>query len=287
MTKNGLDAGVFQDTFNFFNSIVNIIEFSFTIKSDTNLIRVYTMISYPGYIKNPSPLLLAYLNNKMETFKFLLEHGAKSEVVINRNSHFTIFTHAVSEYNLECLEIMLRYGTDINEGYKDYSVLACLMHSHKRGDWKPVAKFLTDNGCLLEKKQCTSTLYHFAISSNYNVKEKCRYLKSKGLDINIQDEFGRNVMFYSGVSLLECLLELGVDPKHIDKYGDNCLTCKMRHIPALLYSDEFIRKCEFFIRNGLDINHRNREGESVLSLTQRRFPQHNIIISYLVRNGAT
>ena len=27
MTKNGLDAGVFQDTFNFFNSIVNIIEF--------------------------------------------------------------------------------------------------------------------------------------------------------------------------------------------------------------------------------------------------------------------
>jgi len=130
------------------------------------------------------------------------------------------------------------------------------------------------------------SLLHFVKDGNYNLLE---FLLKKGVSPNLQDEYGKNIIFYFSekveksnteldIKKLTALIELALEAKDStrqkDKDGNNLLTSFLNSLqkPLSQYNQkEFLSKLiAKFIDCGVDINEKNADGNNPILLSVDR-----------------
>ena len=242
--------------------------------------------------KNNCPLLYAYENKQFEAFKLLLEKGAKPNMIIIYNGNAqTIFTHAAKTGNLAVVDLMLDYGVDVNENKPNTALSSIISTTNPSNNWREVADFLIGNGADIHIKTLSRRNLYYDCIYSIQFEEKVKYLHSKGLDINNCDKLGRTVLFCCLYNIdLKIFLELGANPKHLDQYGNTCLTNSLQEkIRLKSYNinnslSKFFNNCDLLFAAGLNINHKNNSGHTALDFA-KRVPE-SPVIEFLISRGA-
>ena len=244
-----------------------------------------------------NPLLLkAFLERDIETFKKLLKEGEKGVVWMYQYNPYTIFTRAAENYDLEILEIMLANGTDVNENINGYTALRQVIGSQSPGDWRTIADFLIDNGANINILETPNkTCLYSASRFSFEREEKWRYLHGKGLDINHKNNNNDTILFcIAGLDHLKILVELGFDITQTDKNGETCIMRSLEYFKQSKFSSDdkiafdkdYAHNIDFALKNGVNINQRNRWGETALSIARAKFEDNTPLIKFLIANGA-
>ena len=112
--------------------------------------------------------------------------------------------------------------------------------------------------------------------------EMAKILIEHGADLNSKDNKGQNILYdalsYGHIDFIEYLLSLKeLDINNIDKENNNIL-----HHAFALSNDEVALK---LIKNGANPNHRNKEGDTYLSIIAQRGIEAFNIIEVALENG--
>ncbi len=198
-----------------------------------------------------------HLNTNSENYLYLAIYNGKTEAalwliekgieidVANKNG-FTPFDIAIeNQYHRVVQVILSKIETDINK--KDIHGRTKLQDSVMLGDHE-MAKILIEHGA----------------------------------DINSKDNKGQNILYdalsYGHIDFIEYLLTLKeLDINNIDKENNNIL-----HHAFALSNDEVALK---LIKNGASPNHRNKEGNTYLSIIAQRGIEAFNIIEVALENG--
>jgi ankyrin repeat protein len=166
------------------------------------------LLEYGAEIDN-GIITRAVINNNVTILPLLLEKCTPDEIKSNSRE----FIHyAVINEHIEALEILLKFGADINYSldsfYSETPIYNAIQYKNDQ-----LAVFLIKNGSDCNKIECGESLFHKAVENG--MMETVDSLLDKGFDINSLDEYGYSPLMIAANTenngLLKLLLDHGAD----------------------------------------------------------------------------
>lgn len=257
----------------------------------------------------------AYKNN-MSIVKYLLDNGAKTDVIDDKGYSLLNFTAVAGVENKKLYDLLIANGADVLKDKTPKGADALLLIIPKLKDFTMV-KYFTNKGLNLNSTDNNGdgAFNYTAQSGN---KEMLELLIKKGLPYKILNKKGGNAMLfatrgsrsgYNTLKFFKYLQNLGINPNITNKEGKTPLH-------NLSYRNTDVATYNYFIDKGVDvnqtdkngntsllnasgrnsleivklltsktkhINHQNKDGKSALTNALRNKPE---IVEFLLNNGA-
>ena len=250
-----------------------------------------------------SPLKVAAENGYVEMAKFLINEGANlnsaddymlyaynnydiTKLLVD-NDVFNLNTNTTREEAIELVKdgkyyeiekLLLSEDSNNIDGYDE------LMNAISKGDMKALEKLVKDDTDLNKQYDKITPL---GLAAARNDKEMVKFLVEKGADINLEDGYGYTpliiAMKYRNIGLAKDIIDLKPDLNAIcicSAIGDTPLTYLVNANKYGGVAD----LCYYMIKNGADINKKNKEGNTPLMIAAASY--NYAIVGVLVNMGA-
>ena len=276
---------------------IEMVKYLISIGQDVN-----AQIFADGFWIN-SPMKVAAQNGNIEIAKLLIDEGANlnssDDYIYNAidygnydiakllidNDVFNLNTNTTKEQAIELAKKQKYYeiekllsSEDSNniDGYDE------LMNAVSKGDMKALEKLIKDDTDLNKQYDNITPLN---LAAARNDKEMVKFLVEKGADINLEDGYGYTPLMkaidYYNIGLAKNIINLKPDLNAIcSATGDTPLTYLVN---AKKYGGG-ADLCYYMIKNGADINKKNKEGNTPLMIAAASYNYG--IVGVLVNMGA-
>ena len=276
---------------------IEMVKYLISIGQDVN-----AQIFADGFWIN-SPMKAAAQNGNIEIAKLLIDEGANlnssDDYIYNAidygnydiakllidNDVFNLNTNTTIEQAIELAKKKKYYemekllsSEDSNniDGYDE------LMNAISKGDMKALEKLIKDDTDLNKEYDNITPL---GLAAARNDKEMVKFLVEKGADINLEDGYGYTPLMkaidYYNVGLAKNIIDLKPDLNAVcSATGDTPLT-------YLVNANKYgggADLCYYMIKNGADINKKNKEGNTSLMIAAASY--NYAIVGVLVNMGA-
>ncbi|MEI0604086.1 ankyrin repeat domain-containing protein [Brachyspira alvinipulli] len=276
---------------------IEMVKYLISIGQDVN-----AQIFADGFWIN-SPMKVAAENGNIEIAKLLIDEGANlnssddyigpaidygnydiAKLLID-NDVFNLNTNTTKEQAIESAKDKKYYeiekllsSEDSNniDGYDE------LMNAVSKGDMKALEKLIKDDTDLNKQYDKITPLN---LAAARNDKEMVKFLVEKGADINLEDGYGYTPLIiaikYRNIGLAKNIIDLKPDLNAIcSATGDTPLTYLVNANKYGGVAD----LCYYMIKNGADINKKNKEGNTPLMIAAASYNYG--IVGVLVNMGA-
>ena len=276
---------------------IEMVKYLISIGQDVNA----QIFADGGWIN--SPMKVAAQNGNIEIAKLLIDEGANlnssDDYIYNAidygnydiakllidNDVFNLNTNTTKEQAIELAKKQKYYeiekllsSEDSNniDGYDE------LMNAVSKGDMKALEKLIKDDTDLNKQYDNITPLN---LAAARNDKEMVKFLVEKGADINLEDGYGYTPLMkaidYYNIGLAKNIIDLKPDLNAIcSATGDTPLT-------YLVNANKYgggADLCYYMIKNGADINKKNKEGNTPLMIAAESYSYG--IVGVLVNMGA-
>jgi len=203
-----------------------------------------------------NPIQTAVYNGLLDIVELLIAHGA--DITVKTDNQCTLLHLAVFNNHLDVAEYLLAREADIDDP-ADNGVTP--LYSATMHGMYEMSKLLLEAGADPNAASDRGFTPLFDISSPEIVRELVKY----GADINKQDYHGESPIFY--VNSLEAFEEMLNSGARLDIVSDDGNTL-LHHAASSIWGiqDDAYRIAELFIERAMDINVRNRKGQTPLKL---------------------
>jgi ankyrin repeat protein len=235
--------------------------------------------------KGYNSLYFATFYSTLEVMKLLLQNS----VNINSpdNNGITPLTKAILEGHLEKTRLLLESGASVN--FKDEDGYTTLHHVVKKGKFEKVyaciellltfgqdksLNIIDVNGCPSSK----TTPLHLAIryfKSNSSSKDLVLLLLKHGANIHARNPLGETPIHKAcqlskegSIEAVQILLDNGASINDIDEKGWSCFMFAACYCLKHKTKEVSLDIMKLLIQKGVNINHRNNNGEDVLDLIE-------------------
>ncbi|PKL38636.1 MAG: hypothetical protein CVV41_22450 [Candidatus Riflebacteria bacterium HGW-Riflebacteria-1] len=206
-----------------------------------------------------TPLFMAIQLNRSDLVKFMLESGANPSIEItNGDSRFvrTIFDVLRHCNNNEIIEVLLKNGADLGS--------ETLMQAAIDSKNIEAIRMLAKNGVSLNTTNSKHYTTPLMTVVTFFDESQVREFVELGVDINILDYFGRNVLAtcvqYNKFELAKFFIEKGTNVNYADKFGESLLSYFLDQQQRIKDLSDLKVRLEFLAllkSNGLNINFQN------------------------------
>lgn len=221
-------------------------------------------------------LMIAAFQNKLEVVKYLLSKGADPLLKTKLGRNVLLIA---SQYGSIAVLEQLLSVVDINS--RDDEGNTPLMVAAACANVQAVNYLLEKDADVLLTGQSGWSLLHFAShGGNVAIIET---ILSKGLDIDIKDNYGQDVtplavaVLFKNLEALNCLLNKGADPF----VENNVSSVNSLHLAAIGGDIDIIKA---ILSRGFDINIRSTEG--LTSLMLAAYTKNVVVVDCFLDNGA-
>ena len=276
---------------------IEMVKYLISIGQDVN-----AQIFADGFWIN-SPMKVAAQNGNIEIAKLLIDEGANlnssddyigpaidygnydiAKLLID-NDVFNLNTNTTREQAIELAKKQKYYEIEKLLSSEDSNNIAGydeLMNAVSKGYMKALEKLIKDDTDL-NKQYDNITPINLAAARND--KEMVKFLAEKGADINLEDGYGYTPLIiaikYRNIGLAKNIIDLKPDLNAIcSATGDTPLT-------YLVNANKYgggADLCYYMIKNGADINKKNKEGNTPLMIAAASYSYG--IVGVLVNMGA-
>jgi len=210
----------------------------------------------------------AYKNN-VNIVKYLLDKGAKTDVIDDKGYSIMNFMAVAGVDNTELYDLFIEKGGNIlDKTPKGANALLLFLPNAK--DFNKASYFI-DKGLKLESrdKKGNGVIEYTAQKGNQKMLD---ILIQKGLEYKNPTSNNDNAMLfatlparkgYNTLKFFRYLEGLGVEPNITNKQGQTPLH-------NLAYSNKDIESFNFFMEHGVDVNQVNEEGNTALMIAAKR-----------------
>ncbi|WP_020004698.1 ankyrin repeat domain-containing protein [Brachyspira innocens] len=276
---------------------IEMVKYLISIGQDVNA----QIFADGGWIN--SPMKVAAQNGNIEIAKLLIDEGANlnssDDYIYNAidygnydiakllidNDVFNLNTNTTREEAIELAKKQKYYEIEKLLSSEDSNNIAGydeLMNAVSKGDMKALEKLIKDDTDLNKQYDKITPLN---LASARNDKEMVKFLVEKGADINLEDGYGYTPLMkaidYYNVGLAKNIIDLKPDLNAIcSATGDTPLT-------YLVNANKYgggADLCYYMIKNGADINKKNKEGNTPLMIAAASYSYG--IVGVLVNMGA-
>ncbi|WP_028331066.1 ankyrin repeat domain-containing protein [Brachyspira alvinipulli] len=276
---------------------IEMVKYLISIGQDVN-----AQIFADGFWIN-SPMKVAAQNGNIEIAKLLIDEGANlnssddyigsaidygnydiAKLLID-NDVFNLNTNTTIEQAIELAKEKKYYEIEKLLSSEDSNNIAGydeLMNAVSKGDMKALEKLIKDDTDLNKQYDKITPLN---LAAARNDKEMVKFLVEKGADINLEDGYGYTPLIiaikYRNIGLAKNIIDLKPDLNAIcSATGDTPLTylVNAKKYGGVAYL------CYYMIKNGADINKKNKEGNTPLMIAAASY--NYAIVGVLVNMGA-
>lgn len=205
--------------------------------------------------KGESAILLAAKANNIQLIELLLRYGADVNVLDGQVSPLHYYVRDKSDC-IEMIELLLQYNADIN--FKvDQQYGSSPLHCAAESGNIALVKFLLKKGADSQLvDEYGSSILHYAKNT-----EIAKLLVQNGADVHILNDDGESPLHWKAsankTAMIEFFLQQGVSANVQDKFGNPPL------YSAVLWSDTK-EAVQLLVQNGADVNILNKDGQSPL-----------------------
>ncbi|MGJ5641666.1 ankyrin repeat domain-containing protein [Formosa sp. S-31] len=254
---------------------------------------------------------------KVELMEYLLERGAKTDLLDNHGFTVLNFAAATGQSNTKVYDLCLENGANLQSDLDHHGANALLLVSQRAKDFNTIYYFVSKGLDINGKDAEGNGIFHYVAKSG-NI-DMLNQLIEKGIDYNYKNNEGGNAMMFAsmggrgtsnGLELFKFLESKGISPNVTTSTGEtplHALGGKSKDAEIINY---FIAKgvdvnqadqngntafLNAASRNTLDIvkllakevktiNATNKKGESALALAVQN--NSAAVVTYLINNGA-
>lgn len=235
-------------------------------KADNTIVKYLLSIEGNGVNKlthdGRTYLFWAAYKGNLEIMKYLINHGAKMDVVDDKGYTPLTFTAVVGQKDPALYDFLIKQGADVlTEKSKDGANALLLLIPHL-DDFNMVNYFESKGIDMQSKDNYGNGVFNYtARTGNIALLKK---LIDKGLDYKTANTEGGNAFIFAsqgtrrktnGIEVYTFLEGLGIQPNVTTKKGVNPLH-------NIAYSTEDKAVFDFFIKKGVSINQRDNHGNT-------------------------
>ncbi|EDP94874.1 ankyrin repeat domain-containing protein [Kordia algicida OT-1] len=223
----------------------------------------------------------AYRNN-LEMMRFLVEKGAKTDIIDSHGYSLVNFAAVTGQLNTELYNLCLTYGANFSTDTNKQGANALLLVAPFAKNFE-IIEYFTSNGLSIK-----STDAHGNGIFNYAAKGgNITFLKSlvdKGIDYRKISKNNENAIIFASrglrrktnsLSTFKYLVSLGISANITTNEGETPLH-------SLASKSKDIATFKFFIGEGVDANQVNKDGNTALLIAAYR--NEETIVQYLISN---
>ena len=242
---------------------------------NTNILYSAEKTNIPPHVvaveKKPLSLVEAVLSNDLKTITEIINNGTDLERDVKDG--MTVLMLAAERSSLETVKLLVEKGANVN-AVNTYIRETCYIKNFNSSE----QHFNSDHnaGRIYENIGMNRTVLMYALN-NKNIKV-AEFLLDKGADITSRDMYGKDVLFYAVAKnnprIIELLIDRGAIINASNRYA------------LLQYATENknFETINFIISKGININERDRNGNTVL-MEAARFGKTEIV-KFLISKGA-
>lgn len=242
-------------------------------------------------------LMLAVISNHPSTLQTLIADTQQAGITLDFNQQDnqgnSLLHHALDNDNLQLLEILLKAG--VNPELADQQQRTALLYAVEQAQLASVKMLVEHQASLhaVDEKQRTPLLYtiwYYVNHSDDQFKQDLPerlalidYLLAQGADLQAVEENG-NTALHLGMPIYELgqhLLAKGADIHQLNQENETAL---FQVIAAHYPEQQITAYLQTLLDKGLDINARNKYGETLLSKAVRHDKLQ--VMTYLLEHGA-
>lgn len=244
-----------------------------------------------------TPLMFAaYSDSTGKVVSFLINKGAKVNAK-NRDGKTALMYSANAYEGLIAAKILINAGADINaKDNKGRTPIMYASDSHNYGDSKELGDLLIKNRANVNAKDNNGkTALMYAVDEHK--EELVDLLIKNKANVNAKDNEGKTALMYAcydfreypvlNPNIVKSLIRAGANINEVNNGNTALLLAIYTYISGAVYNEEDFNDRTFetirlLINNGANVNIRNKEGETPLSLS-KGFPK---LTKLLRDNGA-
>lgn len=218
--------------------------------------------------KDRFPLHMAVLQSDFGDMVKLISEGVDINIKTTDVNLYTPLHYAIGTGNLKMVKFLVKNGADIN--VKDGDGCTPLMHAARNGDLEIFNYLVSLKGIDVNVVDTRGANVLFWATVSEKFPQMARVLIEKfNMDINVRNNKGRTPIMeaakYSEKNV-EFLLDCGVKPDCVDNKGNNLfhMLMKLEFDPRQKVQKKLLR------RLNLDFNAQNQNGETPLDIAYKR-----------------
>jgi len=226
-------------------------------------------------------LFWAVYKNNIEFVKYLIEKGAKMDIIDDKGYSVINFAATTGQQNTELYDILLKHGATI-DGLTPKGANALLLLAPNLNNLDFISYFTTKGLSLSSIDNNGNGIFNYAVTKGN--KQLLSSLIEKGLPYKNLNKMGGNAMLfatrgsrkgYNSLAFFKYLETLGINPNITNRNGKTPLH-------NLAYSNTDTESYAYFITKGVDANQANKDGDT--PLLQACYKNSLEVISFLLKH---
>ncbi|MEM6685135.1 MAG: ankyrin repeat domain-containing protein [Bacteroidota bacterium] len=220
----------------------------------------------------------AYRDN-LEMMRFLVEKGAKTDLIDSHGYSLVNFAAVTGQVNPELYNFCLAHGADFTKDTNNDGANALLLVAPFAKDYGIIDYFVSKGLSLKNTDTNGNGVFNHAAKGG-NIS----FLKSlvkKGIDYKSTSKTGENAIIFASrglrrktntVETFAYLASIGINPNVTTTEGETPLH-------SLAYKSQDLETFKYFVEQGVDVNQANKDGNTALLLAAYR--NEDDVVRYL------